>query len=121
MRVALFLILGDCTISVGEILRWIAGKVIIAATRSDVITSIGTLQVRAEYNAGGEVLVHSMRTKERTEAVLLVDTENVFNVVNKKAFLHNINVICPLIPTLVHKCYSKPLRLFIIGEVKISS
>ena len=62
-----------------------------------------------------------MRTKERTEAVLLVDTENVFNVVNQKAFLHNINVICPLIPTLVHKCYSKPLRLFIIGEVKILS
>ena len=58
---------------------------------------------------------------EQTEAVLLADVANAFNAVNGKAFLHNINIICPSITTFAHNCYSKPSQLFIIGGVEITS
>ena len=46
----------------GEILRQIAGRVVIAVTRIDVITSVETLQVCVGHYAGSEALVHSMRS-----------------------------------------------------------
>ena len=58
---------------------------------------------------------------EQTEVVLLVDAVNAFNAVNYKAFLHNINIICPLIATFVHNCCFRPSRLFVIGGVEIVS
>ena len=63
---------------VSEILRWIAGKVVIAATRNDVITSVGALQVCAEHGAGCEALVHltSLLCNEKKDVVLLLDVEN---------------------------------------------
>ena len=36
--------------------------------------------------------MHKMYKAEHNEAVLLVDTANAFNFVNRKVFLHNINV-----------------------------
>ena len=62
-------------IGVGEILRRIAGKVVIAATHNDVISSVGSLQVCAGHDAGREAIVHarnSIYQEEQTEAVLLV-------------------------------------------------
>ena len=104
-------------IGVGEILRHIAGKVVIAATRNNV-SSVGSLQVCAGHDAGCEAIVHAMNSiyqEEQTEAVLLVDATNAFNAVNRKAFLHNINIVCPSISTFVLNCYSTPSRLFVFG------
>ena len=53
--------------------------------------------------------------------MLLVDAENAFNAVNRKTFLHNINLICSLISTFAHNFYSKTLHLIIIGLVETSS
>ena len=106
----------------GEILRQIAGKVVIEATRNDVIVSVKILQVYVRHDADGEALVHSMRSmhnEEKTKTVLIVEGENAFNAVKRKAFLCNINIICPSIATLVHNCYSKPSRLLFIGGVGI--
>ena len=100
---------------VGEILRQIVGKFVIAATHDDVITSVEALQVCAEHNATDSM--HSLYNEKKKEAVLLDDA---FNAVNWKAFLHNISVICLLIATFMHNCYSKPLRLFVIGGVEVS-
>ena len=58
---------------------------------------------------------------KQTEAVILADAANTFNVVNRKAFLHNINKICPSIPTFVHNYYTRLSRLFVIGVVEIVS
>ena len=111
---------GVCPVGVGEILRGIAGKVAIAATRNDVITSVRSLEVCTRHDAGVETLVHTMRLlyNEKTEAVILVDTENAFNSVNGKAFLHNIGIISPSIVTFVRNCYSKPSLLFLLEEWK---
>ena len=47
-------------IGVGEILRRIAGKVVVSSTRSDNIDSVGSLQVCAGHEAGCEALIHVM-------------------------------------------------------------
>ena len=37
--------------------------------------------------------MHKIYKEEHNEAVLLADTANAFNFVNRKVFLHNINVV----------------------------
>ena len=49
-------------IGVGEVLRRIAGKVIVSHLKEDVIQSVGSLQVCAGQDAGCESLIHAMRT-----------------------------------------------------------
>ena len=69
-------------IGVGEVLRRIAGKVIVSHLKEDVIQSVGSLQVCAGQDAGCESLIHAMRTiyeDQSAEAVLLVDASNAFN------------------------------------------
>ena len=85
-------------IGVGEILRHIAGKVIVSHLKEDVIQSVGSLQVCAGQDAGCESLIHAMRTiyeDQSAEAVLLVDASNAFNSINRNVFLYNVEVICP--------------------------
>ena len=111
-------------IGVGEILRRIAGKVVVSYTRNDIIDSVGSLQVCAGHKDGCEALIHTMNNifqDEKTEVALLVNAADAFNAVNAKVFLHNINIVCPSITTFVHNCYSRPSRLFAIGGVEISS
>ena len=109
---------------IGKILRRIARKVAVSFTHNDIIDSVGSLQVCAGHEAGWKALIHAMNNifqDEQTEVVLLVDAVNAFNAVNYKAFLHNINIIRPLIATFVHNCYFRPSRLFVIGGVEIVS
>ena len=58
---------------------------------------------------------------EGTEAILLVDATNAFNIINCQAALHNIKVICPAMSTVLNNTYTKPIRLFVNGGGEISS
>ena len=85
-------------IGAGEVLRRIAGKVIVSHLKEDVIQSVGSLQVCAGQDAGCESLIHAMQTiyeDQSAEAVLLVDASNAFNSINRNVFLHNVEVTCP--------------------------
>ena len=98
-------------IGVGETLRRIVGKVVVSSTRNDIIDSVGSLQVCAGHKAGCEALIHAVNNifqDEQTKAVLIVDAINPFNAVNRKVFLHNINIISPSMATFVHNCFSRP-------------
>ena len=111
-------------IGVGEVLRRIAGKVVMKISKSDVIESVGSLQVCAGQEAGIEAAVHAMHDiydLEETEAVLLIDAENAFNSINRKAMINNICILCPIIGTYVKNCYTVPARLFILGGKEILS
>ena len=111
-------------IGIGEVVRRVVGKAIMNTFRDNVIESVGSLQTCAGHEAGCEASVHAMReifNEADTEAVLLVDASNAFNVINRQAFLHNIRIICPEIAIYVHNCYSKPSRLFVLGGTEISS
>ena len=52
---------------------------------------------------------------------MLIDASNAFNSINRKAFLHNVRIICPSIATFTINCYSSPSRLFVVGGTEISS
>lgn len=111
-------------IGVGEVLRRIAGKVIVSVLKKDIVTSVGFLQVCAGQEAGSEAAIHAMNTifeEENTEAALLVDADNAFNSINREVFLHNISILCPSISTYVRNCYLIPSRLFVIGGQEIKS
>ena len=57
-----------------------------------------------------------------TEAVLLIDALNVFNVFNRNTFLHNVQVVCPEIAVYVMRnCYLEPSRLFVVAGTEIRS
>ena len=111
-------------IGVGEILRRIAGKVIMKIARENVMEPSSKIQMCAGQKAGCEAAIHAVREvyeNEETEAVLLVDAANAFNNINRYILLHNIKIICPFIAQYVTNCYRTPSRLFIIGGKEISS
>lgn len=111
-------------IGVGEVLRRIAGKVVMSVLKDDVTIAVGNLQLCGGQDAGCEAAVHSMHdifTSNETEAVLLVDAENAFNSINRKALLHNIKYICPPLATFVRNCYNVPARLFVLGGKELQS
>ena len=98
----------------GEILRRIAGKVVVCVIREDIISSVGSFQVCAGHEARCEAAIHAMHhifEEEATDAVLLINASNAFNSINRKAFLHNISVVCPEIAVYVQNCYSISSRL----------
>ena len=109
-------------VCLGEVLRRIAGKVVVTHTRTAIVTSVGTLQVCAGQEAGCESIMHAMHPiyeDETCEAALLVDASNAFNSINRNFFLHNVTIICPAISMYVKNCYSLHSQLFIKGANKI--
>ena len=111
-------------IRVGEILRRIAGKVLVSILKENFIKCTGMLQVCAGQEAGIRAAIHSMNMMyedENTDAILLVDASNAFSSLYGQSFLHNISYLCPLIVIFVKNCYSTPSRLFIVGGREVTS
>ena len=82
-------------IGVGEVLRRIAGKVVMTVIKTDVEETVGSLQACGGQSGGCEAAIHAMRTiyeEESTDAILLIDAANAFNSVNRAAMLQNIQV-----------------------------
>ena len=110
-------------IGVGEVLRRIMGKVVMAAFSEDVVRGSSDAQMCGR-SSGSEGAIHAMRrmyANEKTDAVILVDAANAFNNINREALIHNIKYVCPEISTYVKNCYSEPARLFVIGGLEIKS
>ena len=81
-------------------------------------------QVYAGQETRYEAAIHAMKKifkEESTEAVLLVDEENAFNLINRNVFLHNISILSPAISTFVRNCYSTPAQLFVIRGSELKS
>ena len=111
-------------IGVDEVLRRIVGKIVMNISKNEVIKSVGSLFVCDGQNSGVEAAIHSMHdvyNLEETEAVLLIDAENAFNLINRKVMLHNISILCPIIATFVNNCYTVPARMFVIGGKEMIS
>ena len=108
---------------VGEVPRRIIAKPIVKIVGKDVEEAAGPLQLCAGQDGGCEAAVHAMRKifqTPETEAMLLIDT-NAFNSLNRKAALHNINVICPTLAQILINTYQAPVRLFVTGSGEIAS
>ena len=111
-------------IGIVEVLRRIVGKAAMSAVSGDVKAAAGSVQLCAGQDAGVEAAVHAMRSvfeDERTEAVLLVDASNAFNSINRKAALHNVKVLCPVIATILENVYQAPAKLYLLGGTVLES
>ena len=96
-------------------LRRMIWKVIISAIKEEVISSVGSLQIRADHRAGYEAAIYTIYSifkDENTDIVLLIDG---FNSLNREAFMNNVKIICPPFATFVSNCDSSSPGLFIIG------
>ena len=91
-------------IGVGEVLRRIAGKVLMKILKKDTMHADGSLQVCAGQENRAEATIRAMYdiyNNEHSEAVLLVDAKNAFNSINRNVIIHNIFVVCPAISAYV--------------------
>ena len=73
---------------------------------------------------GCEAGVHAMQSifaEDGTHGIIQVDANNAFNTINRRVFMHNIEIICPEIATFVINCYQEPARLFVVGGIEIQS
>ena len=89
-------------IGVGEVLRRIAGKVVMKIVQDNVKIAGGGLQIYGGHESGAEAAIHAMRNifeSNDTEAVILVESENAFNSINRAALLHNSMFLRPSIHT----------------------
>ena len=105
-------------IGVGEVLRRIAGKVVMSVVKGDVQKSVGSLQVCAGQAGGCEAAIHAMRTifeDDESDAILLIDAANAFNSINRMTMLENIRRVCPVVYTYAYNCYGTHARLFVMG------
>ena len=115
---------GVCLIGVGEFVRRIVGKAVLATVKLDILEAIGPLQLCAGQDAGSEAAIHAMHSlfaEEDTEAALLVNASNAFNSLNRKAALHNISILCLALATVLINTYRADVPLFIGGRCLLSS
>ena len=59
----------------------------------------------------------SIFSSDETDAVLLIDTSNDFNSLNRQAALRNVQHLCPTLATILINTYRAPTELFIDGKV----
>ena len=71
-------------------------KSITRILKSEISECVGSLQACAGQEARCEAAVHALHhifDQKDTEGVLLIDTDNAFNCVNRNVFLHNIKIL----------------------------
>ena len=59
--------------------------------------------------------------QDSTNGVILVDANNAFNSLNRKASLHNIRIICPEFSRVLINTYRLPMCMFIQSGEEILS
>ena len=110
-------------IGISDTARLIIAKAILIITRQDVQEAAGFIQLCAGQITGIEAVVHAVCSfflSEETEALLLVDTSNAFNSLNRETALHNIQRLCPSLATALINIYSAPSELYVDGDVLLS-
>ena len=92
--------------------------------RPDVFEVAGSVQLCSGQEAGCETAVHAMRAileGEHTQAVILVDAQNAFNLLNQQLALLNIHRICPSIAPVLTNLYRRDANLCVQKETVKSS
>ena len=81
------------SIGIGEVIRQIVEKCISWVLHKDIKQAAGPLQAATGLQGGAEAAIHLMKLifeQDSTDGVILVDANNAFDSLNRKATLHNI-------------------------------
>ena len=95
---------------IGEVARGIVGKAVMNVVKLDLQQAIGSIQLYmcAGKYAGCKAAVHAMEqlfAVDDTEAMILVDTTNAFNLLNRQVTLLNCDKICLAIAHIIINTY----------------
>ena len=111
-------------IGISEVLRRIIGKAVSFTIKEDIIKSSGNLQLCGGQKSGAEITVRAtMELFEDDDSlgILLIDTTNSFNSLNRSVAMQNLPILCPKLVIFINNCYATPARLFISGGQEIKS
>ena len=111
-------------IAVGEVFRRIIGETVARIVEQDVIDLTVPLRLCSGVPSACEATIYAMDSLFRgpdVEAILLVDASNAFNAVKRKAAMHNIPVVCPVLGRVFVNTYHQSCRLFVAGGGEIAS
>jgi len=104
---------GVRSIGVGKL----PGRIITKAVLDiDITTVTGSLQVYTGLDDGCEAAVHAIRDfldNPETEAVILVEATNTFNVVNHQAALHRIQVLYHTLYQILLDTYQSEIQMIL--------
>ena len=106
-------------IGICETVRRIVSKAVLYVIKDDIQHATGSIQLCAGQIAGIEAAIHAtclQFSSPDTEGVLLVDASNAFNSLNRQTALHNIQVLCPAIATILINTYRDSSQLFMDGN-----
>ena len=90
----------------------------------DIQQAAGPLQAATSLQGGAEAAIHSVKLifeQDSTDGVIFVGASNAFNSLNRKAALHNIQIICPKFSTVLTNTYRLPMCIFIQSGAEILS
>ena len=107
-------------IGITEVLRRILGKVIASVTQVDVESVCGVDQLCSGLKAGIEGAIHSARELFEEKSgdgfgLLLVDTNNAFNSVNRAVVLWNVRVLWPRCSRFLFNTYQGYSTIWVSG------
>lgn len=90
------------------------GRSVAKVIGDDVKVAGGTLQTCTGVESGVEASIHAMSrifAHDDCQAVILVDADNAFNRLNRKASLTNIERLCPPLYRFLNNTYKEPAKL----------
>jgi hypothetical protein len=112
-------------IAVGETLRRLAGKLLIARYQPEAASRLQPEQVGVGVLRGAESLVHKIRMWLQQAApnhvLLQLDFKNAFNSAKRRALLQAIADHCPWFLPYALACYARPGSLFADGGFTVLS
>ena len=90
--------------------RRILAKAILSIIGDDIQKAAGPKQLCAGQIAGIEAAMHTMKSifsSDETDAVLLINTSNAFNSLNRQAALRNVQHLCSSLATILINTYTE--------------
>ena len=106
-------------IRAGEVIHRIIGKCIGWVVKKDIQEAADPLQMVTGLQSGAEAAIHSMKEifdDEQKDAVILVNASNAFNLLNRNAALHNIQILCPQFSIILINTYRLPMRMTVFRK-----
>lgn len=105
-------------IGIGEVIRCIIGKAVMTVLKPDIMQACGSIQTCSGIDSGIEAAVHAMADKfneKETEAMILVDASNAFNLMSRRAALLAVQHHCPPFYRYLLNTYQVPTSQYISG------
>ena len=103
-------------IGIGEALRRLLGKIIMAAVKTDVLEVCGAAQLAGGLSSGCEAAAQALQSiwdGDESEVMLLVDASNAFNRMNRAEALHTVWRECPALGPTLQNLYGHDSELLL--------